>query len=78
MSQFPGTGLLDPPPDSNDPERDLARLAKDAGISRKQHVEMRGDAIRLTGRVLGWNSAEYDQAFLALGMICEEVWGIKQ
>jgi len=36
---------------------------------------MRGDAVRLTGKVLRWDSALYDQAFLALAGIIADVWG---
>lgn len=79
MSQFPGTGLLDPPPDeSGDPEYNLAKRARDAGMTREQYVKLRTDAIRLTGKVLRWDSATYDQAFLALALVAEETWGIKQ
>lgn len=77
MSEFiPGSGLLDAPADERgDPELNLARKAKDAGMSAKQYLKMRGDAVRLTGRVLRWDSSLYDQAFLALAGIIANVWG---
>lgn len=77
MSEFlPGTGLFDVPPDERgEPELNLARKARDAGISAKHYLKMRGDALRLTGKVLHWDSSLYDQAFLALAGIIAEVWG---
>lgn len=76
MAEF--HGLLDPPPDSNDPELDLARHAKAMGLSKRSYLLLRSDAIRLTGRTLQWNSATYDLAFVALRLIAEEVWGVRQ
>jgi hypothetical protein len=77
MSEFiPGSGLLDAPADERgDPELNLARRAKEAGMSAKHYLKMRGDAVRLTGKVLRWDSSLYDQAFLALAGIIADVWG---
>jgi len=77
MSEFlPGTGLFDAPTDERgDPELNLARKAKEVGMSAKQYVKLRGEAIRLTAKVLRWDSALMDQAQLALAMIVAEVWG---
>lgn len=76
-NQFPGTGLLDPPPDSNNPEHDLAKAAKRLGMTRDIYMTMRMDAIRLTGRVLHWKTHQYDEAVDALRLIAEEVWGTR-
>lgn len=74
--QFPGTGLFDPPPEEpGDPEYNLAYKAKQKGVTRRAYVQMRSDAIRLTGKTLKWDSETYDKAFAALSMIAEEVWG---
>ncbi len=77
MSEFiPGTGLLDAPAgERGDPELNLARKARDAGFSARQYLKMRGDAVRLTGKALRWDSSMYDQAFLALAAIITDVWG---
>jgi len=80
MSEFlPGSGLFDAPADEKgDPELNLARRAKAAGMSATHYVKMRGGAIRLTGKVLRWDSSLYDQAFIAMALIVAEVWGPKQ
>lgn len=77
MSEFlPGSGLLDAPWDEKgDPEINLARKAREAGYSAKQYVKMRSDAMRVTARVLHWDSGMMDQAMLALAAIVAQTWG---
>ena len=77
-TQFPGTGLLDVDPNDKDPELSLALRAKGRGMSKRQYVTLRADAILLTGRVLKWNSATFDEAFLALRLIAAQVWDPQQ
>lgn len=77
MSEFlPGSGLQNAPEyDKGEPELNLARKARDAGMSARQYVQERSVAIRLTARVLHWDSGLMDQAMLALAGIVAEVWG---
>lgn len=73
MRSFPNR--QPPPGDTRDPERNLAKRAKESGHTRDDYLTTRVAAIHATAVAQGWDRITYQAAVFDVECLADEIFG---